>query len=296
MPHIARAADPPAIIRVGNVASDTYAEPFYFEAAGMAKKYGITLNVTTFASNAAIGSAVAAGALDAGVADMLMIANGFNHGIPFAVIAAGGQYSPQNPNLYICTAKSSPYHTAKDFEGQAIGVPTLVSSIAFTATKAWFIKNGADPEKLHFVEMPFATMAAAISRGQVAAAVITEPFLSQIPDNVKMFADPYEAIGKHFLISEWFTMRDWTTRYPDVAKRLVSAIYDTARWANANQAQSGAILATRSKLDPDRVKSMRRTEYATSLDPKMLEPVLTSALRYKTIEREIKPSDIIVKI
>jgi NitT/TauT family transport system substrate-binding protein len=294
MPRIA-AADAPAIIRVGNVASDTYAEPFYFEAAGMAKKYGITLNVTTFTSNAAIGAAVSAGALDVGVADMLMIANGYNHGIPFAVLAAGGQYNAENPNLYICTAKSSSYKTAKDFEGQSIGVPTLVSSIAFTSTKAWFAKNGADPDKLHFVEMPFATMAAAISRGQVAAAVITEPFLSQIPDDLKTFADPYEAIGKHFLISEWFTMHDWAARYPDVARRLVHAIYDTARWANANQALSGALLAKASKLDPDRVKSMRRTEYATALDPKMLEPVLTAALRYKTIEREIKPADIIVK-
>ena len=295
LPRRARAADAPAIIRVGNVASDTYAQPFYFDAAGMANTYGITLNVTTFTSNAAIGSAVAAGALDVGVADMLMIANGFNRGIPFAVLAAAGQYSPEKPNLFICTAKSSPNKTAKDFEGQSIGVPTLVSSIAFTATKAWFIKNGAGGDKLHFVEMPFATMGAALSRGQVAAAVITEPFLSQIPDDVKTFADPYEAIGKHFLISEWFTMRDWTTRYPDVAKRLVRAIYDTARWANANQAASGALLAKASKLDPERVKSMRRTEYATALDPKMLEPVLTSALQYKTIEREIKPSAIIVK-
>jgi NitT/TauT family transport system substrate-binding protein len=295
-PRIARAADAPATIRVGNVASDTYAEPFYFEAAGMAQKYGITLAVTTFTSNAAIGSAIAAGALDVGVADLLMIANGLNRGIPFAVLAGGGEYSPENPNLYICTAKSSPNKVAKDFEGQAIGVPTLVSSIAFTATKAWFTKNGADPDKLHFVEMPFATMGAALGRGQVAAAVITEPFLSQLPADVKTFADPYEAIGKRFLISEWFALRDWTTRYPDVAKRLVRAIYDTARWANANQSASGAALAKSSNLDPERVKAMRRTEYATALDPKMLEPVLAGALRYKTIEREIKLSEIIAKV
>jgi NitT/TauT family transport system substrate-binding protein len=287
-------ADAPATIRVGAVASDTYAEPFYFADAGIAQKYGITLDVTTFTSNAAIGAAVAAGALDVGVADMLMIANGFNRGIPFAVPAAAGQYNPDNPNLYICTAKSTPLKTAKDFEGSAIGVPTLVSSIAFTSTKAWFAKNGADPDKLHFVEMPFSTMAAALERGQIAAAVITEPFLSQLPPDVKTFADPYEAIAKHFLISEWFTMRDWTSRYPDVAKRLVSAIYDTARWANAHQEQTAVILSKVAKLDPDHIRSMRRTVYATSLDPAMLTPVLANALIYKTIERPIDTKDIIV--
>jgi NitT/TauT family transport system substrate-binding protein len=295
-PRALRAADAPATIRVGNVASDTYAEPFYFAAAGMARKYGITLAVTTFTSNAAVGAAVVAGALDAGVADLLMVANAYNRGIPFAVFAGAGQYSPENPNLYICTARSSPNISAKDFEGQAIGVPTLVSSIAFTSTKAWFSKNGADPDKLHFVELPFASMAAALARGQIAAAVITEPFLSQLPPDVKLLADPYEAIGKRFLISEWFATRDWTTRYPDVAKRFVHAIYETARWANADQAASGAVLAKASHLDPDRVTSMHRTEYATALDPAMLEPVLTNALRYKTIERAIKPSDIIVKV
>jgi hypothetical protein len=37
-PRPLRAADGSATIRVGNVASDTYAEPFYFAAAGMAQK------------------------------------------------------------------------------------------------------------------------------------------------------------------------------------------------------------------------------------------------------------------
>jgi NitT/TauT family transport system substrate-binding protein len=260
------------------------------------RKYGITLAVTTFTSNAAVGAAVAAGALDAGVADLLMVANGYNRGIPFAVFAGAGAYNPENPNLFICTARSSPNKTARDFEGQAIGVPTLVSSIAFTATKAWFSTNGTDPDQLHFVELPFASMAAALGRGQVAAAVITEPFLSQLPPEVKLFADPYEAIGKRFLISEWFAMRDWITRYPDVARRFVHAIYATARWANANQAASGTLLAKAGNLDPERVKSMHRTVYATALDPVMLEPVLTSALRFKTIERAIDTSDIIVKV
>ncbi|HEY5349550.1 MAG TPA: ABC transporter substrate-binding protein [Candidatus Lustribacter sp.] len=282
-----------APIRVGTILSDTYAEPFYFAAAGIAQTYGITLDITTFKSNPAIGAAVAAGALDVGVADMLMIANGFNRGIPFAVLAGAGQYDPDDSNLFVCIARSSTFKTAKDFEGTAIGVPTLVSSIAFTSTKAWFAKNGADPDKLHFVEMPFATMASALQRGSVAAAVITEPFLSQLPPDLKTFADPYEAIGKHFLISEWFTMRDWTTKNRSLAKRLVRAIYDTARWANAHQEATATILAKAANLDPDHLRAMRRTAYATELDPQMLVPVLTNALRYKTIERTINTADII---
>jgi NitT/TauT family transport system substrate-binding protein len=288
-------ADAVPVIRVGAVPSDLYAQPFYMDAAGLTKTYGFTLEITTFTSNAQAGSAIAGGSLDVGVADLLMITNGFNRGVPFTILAAGGEYNPRNPNIFICTAKASPFKKAADFNGSVIGVPTLVSSVAFTTTKAWFAQNGADLEKLKFVEVPLPTMAASLERGTIAAGLIPEPFLSQVPADVKLFADPYTVIGKPFLTSEWFTSRDWVAKNPDLTKRLVRAIYDSAKWANAHRDLSGRLLAKYANVDPDKVGAMRRTVYATSFDTQMLDPVLALALKYQTIERSVSSAEIVLK-
>jgi NitT/TauT family transport system substrate-binding protein len=292
-PARARAQSVP-VIRVGAVPSDLYAQPFYMDAAGLTKTYGFTLDITTFNSNAQVGTAIVGGALDVGVADLLMITNGYNRGVPFTILAAGGEYSPHNPNLFICTAKSSPFKKAADLNGLTVGVPTLVSSVAFTTTKAWFAQNGADLEKLKFVEVPLPTMAASLERGTIAAGLIPEPFLSQVPADIKLFADPYTVIGKPFLTSEWFTSRDWTAKNPDLAKRLVRAVYDSAKWANAHRDLSGRLLAKYANIDPDKVGAMRRTVYATQFNTQMLDPVLDLALRYQTIEKAVSASDLVL--
>jgi len=44
-------------------------------------------------------------------------------------------------------------------------------------------------------------------------------------------------------VSCWFSTRSWLEQNRARKDRIVSAIYDTARWANAHQAQTLAILA-----------------------------------------------------
>ena len=77
------------------------------------------------------------------------------------------------------------------------------------AVKAWLAKNGADVTRVNFIEMPTAAMVAAVERGTVAGAHFGEPFLSASGNAVKRVAAPYDAVGKSFLISDWFATRTW---------------------------------------------------------------------------------------
>ena len=56
-------------------------------------------------------------------------------------------------------------------------------------------------------------MPAALARGSVAGAFLAEPTLSQATE-VTVLADAYAAIGNGFLISNWFTTRDWLGAQP----------------------------------------------------------------------------------
>jgi ABC-type nitrate/sulfonate/bicarbonate transport system substrate-binding protein len=130
----------------------------------------------------------------------------------------------------------------------------------------------------------------------VSGAFLGEPFLSAGGDNVRVFAKAYDAIGNSFYICAWFASRDWLTRNADVARRLLGVVYETARWANANHDATAPILAKYMKLDVDRIRAMTRAQFATSFDPRMMQPILDVAYRYKQLERPVSASDIFTRV
>ena len=104
-------------------------------------------------------------------------------------------------------------------------------------------------------------------------------------------------MGNRFLISSWFTTRDWLARNPDLARRLVQTIYLAARWANQHHDLTAPMLVKYAKIDADKVRVMRRCPYAvTPLRPDLLQPVLDAAARFKTIERPVNAADLIARV
>ena len=74
---------------------------------------------------------------------------------------------------------------------------------------------------------------------------------------------------------------------PDTAKRVVSGLYATAKWANVNTRESGAILAKYSDTDPAVVATMTRLYYATQNERRYVEPILQLASRYHMTSRPV---------
>jgi NitT/TauT family transport system substrate-binding protein len=281
-------------IRVGTVAADSYAEPYYAADIGAFTKAGLNADTTTFNNGAVLAAACAGGTIDVGCGDIVSITNAVGHGVPFVVIAGGGLSTTTALTTVLCVAKNSPLRSPKELEGAAIGVVSLVS-LSSAAVKAWLDENGVDVTKVKIVEIPFPQMGGALERGAIAAALITEPALSAAGPDVRAFAKPYDAVAKQFISGYWFTTRDWLAANPEAAKQFVGAIYETARWANGHQGESLRILVKYTKLDSERARSMNRSIYATSLDPRLMQPVLNVAAKYKAIERPFTAAELIAK-
>ncbi|HEY5349107.1 MAG TPA: ABC transporter substrate-binding protein [Candidatus Lustribacter sp.] len=296
LPRPAWAQSTPLKLRVGSVRADTYAEGYYALDLGLFDKAGLSVEIQPFSNGAAMAAAAAGGSIDIGVGDATELANGVSRGLPFVLIAGGGLYTSAAPTTTLCIAKSSPIVRAAELEGQNVAVVSLVSLMS-SAVKSWLAQNGADIAKIHFVELPFPQMPSALARGTVAAACLSEPIMSEATSaEAKIFGKPYDAIAKQFLISDWFTTRDWLAKNPDAAKRFVGAIYDAARWANSHHDDSAAILAKYTKVDVERIKRMNRCTYATDLQPAMVQPVLDTAFKYKSLGTATSAASMIAKV
>jgi NitT/TauT family transport system substrate-binding protein len=283
-----------ATIRIGQNPTDTFGEGYYAADNGAFEAAGLKVTVSTFVNGAAQAEACAGGAIDVGLGEATELANGIARGLPFAIFAGGSLYNTTAPTTALCVGADSRVRAARDLEGRTIAVPALVS-LSSMSVKAWLAQNGVDLAKVHFVELPQSAMAAAIVRGTIAAAHIGEPSLSGAGSTLRHLATPYDAIARQFQISDWFATRDWLKANAATVKVLVGVIYQTARWANEHTDASAAILAKYAQMDLDRIRRMTRTRYATTLEPRLIQPVLDTAFTYGGLPRALRAADLIVR-
>jgi NitT/TauT family transport system substrate-binding protein len=281
------AASQATAIRVGCGVADTTAEAYYATDEGFFARAGLNVAVTPYPSSGQVSTGVAGNALDIGVANTGNLADAIAHGAPFVVIAGAGLYSSKTPTGALCVAKNSPLRTAKDLEGKILAVPTL-RDLTEVLCRSWIDRNGGDSTKVQIIEFPMAQMSAALERGNVAAALMAEPWLSSgLGKTTRIFSYAYNAIAPEFLVQLWFASRDFYHTNPDLVRRFSEAIYETARWANTHQAESAPILSKWSHADPATVEGMTRCRYATSLDPQLIDPVLAALYKYRAIDRPV---------
>jgi NitT/TauT family transport system substrate-binding protein len=284
----------PAAVRIGTMSLDPFGETFFGVDQGIYRSNGIDAQLTTLPNGATIIQAVLGGDLDVGLSNIVNVAAAVAKGIPLVMIAPAALYSAKHSYSRLCVAKNSPFKSAKDLDGATIAVSAL-NDFNQLGVAAWLEHNGVPPGHVKFIELKFPEMGAALARGTVAAATIAEPDLSAAiqSGNARAFADVYGVISPEFANIVWFTTKAWLQKNPEAAKRLVTGIYATARWANDHQPQSGVILAKVSKMDPAVVAAMTRAYYATSSDPKYVQAPLDFALRYGLISRPVTTAEFI---
>jgi NitT/TauT family transport system substrate-binding protein len=283
-------AQSPAVLHVATGGKESDAQVYYAQELGYFAKAGLSVDIQTMANGAAIASAVAAGALQIGSSNILAIATARQRGLPFVFIAPGGQYRDSVPTTQLVTALASPIRTGKDLNGKTIGSISLRALDQFSAM-AWIDANGGDSSTVKFIEIPTSEMAAALDRGTIDAAQMAEPFLSANRGKVRLLGKSYGAVAKQFLIAGWFAKSDWVAQNADVVKRFDDAIAQSAQWANANPAKAGAILEKYAKIqaNPD----ANHLNYARTLEPSAIAPVLELGLKYKALAQALPAADLI---
>jgi NitT/TauT family transport system substrate-binding protein len=279
------AAQSDATLRVGTVLVQLYGAPYFADEAGSFRKAGFETAITSVNNGPQVAAALAGGSVDLGVIDLISAASAIAKGIPLQLIAGSGLYRSNQPWQVITVAKDSPFRTARDLEGHTIAMVSI-AGLALASTRGWLRQNGADPTKVNFVEFQQPAMAAALTRKTFDAAFIGEPFVTfdkNGANEMRVIGHPLDCIGDGYLVSCWFSTRSWFEQNRDRKDRIVSAIYDTARWANAHQAQTLAILARTASINPDLLRGMVRVAYATGATPATLQPMLNIGLTEKLI-------------
>lgn len=293
-PPAAGDAQGTVVLHIGTSGKEADAQAYFAAELGFFKKRGLNVQIDTMANGSAIAAGVASGALQFGDSNLITIATARERGIPFVVVAGGGQYSTNAPTTLMVTAPNNAAKTAKDLNGKIVAGVSL-KGLDDMVAHAWIDQNGGDSTTIKYIELPPSEMVAALERGIVDAVLLPEPALSAGRARVRVLGRAYDAVAKQFLISGWFAGSDWAAKNPAVVKAFAEAVGESAQWANANREKAAVILEKYTKIEADSSQARLRITFAQSLDPALVQPVIDAGARYKIIAKPYPAAEILWK-
>ena len=288
----AQAATP---VRVGIIPAEICGQIIYGVDGGYFGRAGLDVQTQTFPSGGAIASAIAGGAVDIGMVDLTSMINAHVRGIPFVALAPGLVNSSESPTFAIVVRGDSEIRSAKDFAGKTVGVNGL-NNIAQVSAMVWIDNNGGNSKLVKFVEMPLPAKAAAVKSGTIDAAIDSEPFLTYGLDlGFRPFFMENKPIASPYLLDFFASTREWAQRNAPAAARFITAMRETSVWANANRPLTAPMLARATKIPIEVVQRMRRGAFASTNEPRLVQPVIDAVARYGIIERGFPAAELLYR-
>jgi NitT/TauT family transport system substrate-binding protein len=147
-----------------------------------------------------------------------------------------------------------------------------------------------------FVEIPDPAMGATVLAGRIDAGIMNQgnyPTLGKADDPIRVLANAFTSIAPRFLSGAWFSTTDWVTKNPADARAFISAMNETATWANGHHTDSAAILARYLKISSAAVEANTRVTYASTVSAALLQPSIDVAAKYGVIKASFPARDFI---
>jgi len=262
-------------LRIGNIAALSTLPLFVMQEQGFDKKNGLQLEVTPYSSGESIINAIVAGALDMSIAvGSVPALSAVERGIipdKMLSVAATSFADPQHPGSGVLAGAS--VTSWQDLKGQQIAVQAK-NSLQGAAIKGRLLKEGVSDYTL--VEITFPNMGLAVAGGNVAAATMTEPFLTQslLRKDGKLLdwvigGPPFERMEYTIVVCSSALYRN----NPQAVKAFLRAHLQAIKWIEDNPTDARLILTRQLSLNPEIGQKIKLLRFPVDgrHDPALLE-------------------------
>ena len=269
---------------------------YYAQALGLFKKHGLDVTIQAIRSGEAAAVAVAGGAAQIGVGNVLSLAIAHTKGLGLTLIAPAARFvKPKtlaDATVALVVNADSPITDAKGFAGKTIAVQALKDLNEYS-TEAWLDQNGGNSKSVKFIEVPSPEMGAELQKHLIDGAEMSTPFLTVgvVKQKLRVVGVPYEAVASTFVVNGWYAKHDWVEANRDTARRFAQAVTEAQKWANLHPEESAKILAKNSKLSPEILSKMPRAILGERLTASLLQPAIDMAARYHAIRASFPAAD-----
>ena len=265
---------PQITIRFGFWETQSYLPYFVIQEKGFSKENGLQFVETSYAGGGGIIEAMATGSLDAGFSGTVPVLLAGERGlIPEKIVplASSSFADPDHPALGVLVA--SAIKSWKDLEGKQIAINAR-NSLLDAAIRGRLQMEGVQNYKL--IEISFSNMGLAVAGGNIAAAIMSEPFLTQslLRRDGKLLdwivgGAPFERMEYMMIVFRGDLYRN----NPQMLKAFLRAYLKSVRWIDQNKEEARSILAKRLSISQEVSQKIKLLHWPLDArnDPALLE-------------------------
>ncbi len=248
---------------------------------GFFEKRGIEIKKVTFQSGNDIILAMANNNGDIGYVGWTPAFIGATSGLDLVAVAAseteGTSVADNWQNVMV--KGSSSIRTPQDLAGKTIAVNAL-KGVGELVVRASLDKLGVDSSSVRLVPIPFPNMRTALANGQVDAAHMPEPFMSQTLnlDGGRIVLAPGPAIMQFLPNGVYVARGAWARENPALARSFRLAMNEALIYSQSNPGEVRALL-------PAAIRDIRLAVWSPVLDRKKLLQLAVLARKYEIISR-----------
>lgn len=149
--------------------------------------------------------------------------------------------------------------------------------------------DGGDPTTIEFVEVAFPDTPAQLESGNIDAAWVPEPFVTQLRSRGDaLVVEPYQAVVPGLATLTTITANKLRESNADLVADFSTAMKETLEWAQDPANEAAVRQAIKDNLElPDAVAdSVRLPAFGWQLDRTTMETLATLAQKYKVLDQQ----------
>lgn len=280
--------------------ADTVGAPLHFlsygEQQGHFADAGLELEVTPSSGGATVIPQVVGGNLDVAGSNVVSVLIGVEEGLPLRMVAGGTSTSedPVQDFSGLLVAAGSPVTGIAELAGQRIAVNSL-RNINDIVLGSMLEEAGLSHDGVEFVEVPFQDMAAAVERGDVAAAVLIEPFLTIAEHRgMRIVAHPYTDLKPGLQIGTYVMSEEFAAANPEVVEAFQEGVQATADSIREDPDAFRAALPELGDVSPELADKVRINMWRGATDRESLELIQELMVRYGLLQAPVNLDEVVL--
>lgn len=265
---------------------------------GIFEKHGIDLVAEEAAATDLVGALIS-GKVDLSVNTGPGMAVAAGQNVP--VVAVSGvttfeEGATGSSGSALVVPAGSDITTPKDLEGRKVGVNLLKSASEFGVRQV-VADDGGDDAKVDIVEVPFAAVSDALASGDIDAALVADPFMTQLIDGGAEvpFGDPIETV---FAASPRLVMTatsEWAGANPDTVDALQDAVAESIELADKDPEKLVPIYEKYFKMKPEVAEATHINKLEAEISPSSFDTINDVLVRYGGIAELIDVEQVVAK-
>lgn len=257
------------------------------KAKGFFKDEGINLTIKTTTGGAAAVPGVVSGDFQFAFGNVVSLMVATDQGLGLKFVTNGDSTTGKAKDFgAVVVPSDSPIKSAKDLVGKTVGVNNL-KNIGDTTMRNAIEKDGGDPKNVKFVEVAFPDAPAALAKKQVDAALVLEPFLSQVlKEGGRVVSWNYVEMSPKLDIAGYFTTDKFIAANKDLTKSFTAAMKKSLAYAQQHPTEVRAIVGTYTKIDAATRAKMTLPAFRPDFDRQAATTLGDAALKYGTLTKK----------